>query len=110
MSRSKDCPKCGADISDSYEGADPDVGINAGWYCDVCDEGFGDEDGPEPHDDDVALFGTTGRVHLIEHYQCPKCRVPTEPGYGLAGGGGIGPYMYCPSCGAITNKQTDPTS
>lgn len=44
MSRPRECPKCGQDISDSYESADPSVGIfGSGWYCDVCDE-FVDDD------------------------------------------------------------------
>lgn len=34
---SKTCPRCEADISDTYEGADPDVGINSsGWTCETC--------------------------------------------------------------------------
>jgi hypothetical protein len=37
MARLKECPKCGADISDSYEAADPSVGITgSGWYCEAC--------------------------------------------------------------------------
>lgn len=32
-----ECPKCGADISDSYLSEDPDTGITAGWYCEDCD-------------------------------------------------------------------------
>lgn len=28
---------------------------------------------------------------------CPKCEGPLSQGYGLAGGGGIGPYRYCES-------------
>ena len=57
-----ECPKCGIDISDTYQGAEPDVGImSGGWYCDACDLAVGDEDGPEPHDDDVPLFGTGGK-------------------------------------------------
>lgn len=44
MSRLFECPKCGADISETYESWDPDVGIMAaGWYCDTCDEGFIDD-------------------------------------------------------------------
>lgn len=36
--QNKECTKCGEDISDSYSGADPDVGImTAGWYCEKCD-------------------------------------------------------------------------
>lgn len=102
MARIFECPKCGVDISDSYQGAEPDVGIDAGWYCDACNEGFGDEDGPEPHDDDVMVTGTGGSSH-----KC-ACGGLYEMGYGLAGGGGIGPYMYCASCGTIAYKSTDP--
>lgn len=33
----KFCPKCDADISESFEPDDPSVGIVGGWYCDACD-------------------------------------------------------------------------
>lgn len=102
MPRIVECPKCGTDISDTYQGPEPDVGIEmGGWFCDACDVAVGDEDGPEPHDDDVMVSGTTGGSHV-----CSKCLVPLEMGYGLAGGG-IGPYMYCPSCSAVTHKSQD---
>lgn len=53
MARTVECPKCGADISDTYEGYDPSVGImSGGWYCDACDLNVPDEDGPEPEDFD----------------------------------------------------------
>lgn len=46
-----ECPKCGADISDTYEGYDPSVGIMCGsWYCAACDEAVPDEDGPDEDD------------------------------------------------------------
>lgn len=96
MGRSIDCPQCGTDISDSYQGEEPDVGISAGWYCDACDLDVSDEDGYEPHDDDVQLFGTGGTLHLVQGDRCQHCQTPLECGYGLAGGG-IGPYMYCPN-------------
>jgi len=36
--RTRECPKCKADISDSWQDADPDTGIiSAGWFCDACD-------------------------------------------------------------------------
>ncbi len=111
MPRIFECPKCGQDISDTYEGPDYDVGINAGWFCDACNEGFGDEDGPEPHDDDVQLFGTSGKVHLVQASadRCPKClSTNLEMGYGLASGG-MGPYSYCPRCEIVVNKSQDPT-
>lgn len=45
MSRFKECPKCGEDISESFEDADPSVGImSGGWYCDACEEFFVEED------------------------------------------------------------------
>lgn len=32
------CRKCDADISDTYEGADPSTGMmTGGYYCDACD-------------------------------------------------------------------------
>jgi len=96
MTRSKECPRCGKDIGDSYQGEEPDVGIGAGWYCDPCDLAVGDEDGPEPYDDDVQIFGTGGKVHLVRSEVCEHCRTPLEIGYGLAGGE-IGPYMFCPN-------------
>jgi len=46
-----ECPKCGKDISDTYEGYDPDVGIMGdSWYCSVCD--YVVEDDGEPYDAD----------------------------------------------------------
>lgn len=48
------CPKCDADISDSYERDDPSCGISAGWYCDACDLAIGEwEYPPEPMEGDV---------------------------------------------------------
>lgn len=50
------CPKCDADISDTYEPDDFSVGVSAGWYCDACDLGFGEHEYPrEPLEDDVPL-------------------------------------------------------
>ena len=43
MSSKMNCPKCHADISESYEPEDWSVGINAGWFCDACDLGVGDD-------------------------------------------------------------------
>ena len=45
MSGPKECPTCGADISGSYEEADPTVGIyGSGWYCETCGEFVEDDD------------------------------------------------------------------
>lgn len=49
------CPKCDADIGDTYESADPSVGImSGGYYCGACDLAVGEDD-YEPLDDDVLV-------------------------------------------------------
>lgn len=51
------CPKCDADVSDTYEPTDYSCGINAGWYCDACDLGIGEHEYPrEPMEDDVPIM------------------------------------------------------
>jgi hypothetical protein len=51
------CPKCDADVSDSYEPDDPSVGIYGGWYCDACDLAIGEGDYPrEPMEGDVPIM------------------------------------------------------
>lgn len=82
---SKHCPKCDADLSDSYQA----VGImSSGYYCDACDLAIDADD--EWHEDDVPSFSS------IKDGFCQHCGMPLEAGYGLAGGG-LGPYMYCPN-------------
>ncbi len=50
------CPKCDADVSDSYEPADPSVGImSGGWYCGACDLPVGEGDEREPQAGDVPI-------------------------------------------------------
>lgn len=49
------CPKCDADISESFQSAEPDVGIGGGWYCDACDLAIGEHEGYEPTRDDVLV-------------------------------------------------------
>lgn len=51
------CPKCEADISDSYQEDDPSVGIHGGYYCDACDLPV--EHDYEPMEDDVAIINAT---------------------------------------------------
>jgi hypothetical protein len=46
--RERECPKCG--IPCEYIEAEPDVGINGGFYCDDCDEGFGGDEEPDYDD------------------------------------------------------------
>jgi hypothetical protein len=47
FARFVECPQCGADISDSYQEDDFDVGIVGGYYCEKCSLGV-----PEEHDDE----------------------------------------------------------
>ena len=48
MARSCECPKCGADISSTYEEYDPDVGImSGGWFCEACDIPVIDDEEPD---------------------------------------------------------------
>lgn len=51
------CPKCDADISDTYERADPSVGMMCGgWYCDACDQPVGEHEVDyEPREGDVQI-------------------------------------------------------
>lgn len=107
------CPKCDTDISESYQGAEPDVGImSGGWFCDACDLAVSDEDGYEPRDDDVQIFGaSTSPMDVANNGLCQHCQTRLELGYGLAGGD-MGPYMYCPNehCKRPTFvKSQDPT-
>lgn len=47
--RTCECPNCGTDISDTFEEADPSVGVmGAGWYCDECDIFVDSDDDDEP--------------------------------------------------------------
>jgi hypothetical protein len=51
------CPKCDADIGDTYESEDWSCGISAGWYCDACDIGIGEHEHPrEPMEGDVGIM------------------------------------------------------
>ena len=52
---SMNCPKCDADISESYEPDDWSVGISAGWFCDACDLAVGDDGQREPMEGDVDI-------------------------------------------------------
>jgi hypothetical protein len=50
------CPKCDADIGDSYEPDDRSGGICGGWYCDACDLGIREHEVPrEPMAADVEI-------------------------------------------------------
>lgn len=49
------CPKCDADISESYEPDDPSVGICGGYFCDACDLGVSEGE-YEPMEGDVPIM------------------------------------------------------
>lgn len=56
MAESMNCPKCDADISDSYEPDDYECGISEGWFCDACDLAVAGWEHPrEPMEGDVAI-------------------------------------------------------
>ena len=101
-----ECPKCGIDISDTYQGAEPDVGIfGSGWYCDACDLFVDRDEADDYHDDDVSIGPTINS----SSGGCKYCGTLLSSGYGFAGGGGLGPYMYCPAshCGKTIIKSKD---
>jgi hypothetical protein len=78
----KNCPKCDADISESYEGDDPSSGIVGGWYCDACDLGVGEEE-YEPLEGDVPLMSAK-EVRGDRPLGTPLSELsgrPGEPGY-----------------------------
>lgn len=50
------CPKCDADVSDTYEPDDPSVGICGGWFCDPCDLAIDDDGYREPMEGDVPIM------------------------------------------------------
>ncbi len=108
MPERMNCPKCGVDISDTWQPDEPDVGIIGGWYCDVCDLAPAAHEYPrEPMEDDVDIFASTRGKPPDPPTRCPAHpdAIP-EMGYGLAGGG-IGPYSYCPICARVINKFQD---
>jgi hypothetical protein len=65
MSEPMNCPKCDADISDTYEPDDWSCGISEGWYCDACDLAVAGWEHPrEPLEGDIGI---------------PPSRDPSEP-------------------------------
>ena len=71
------CPKCEADISESFEPADLSVGImSGGYYCDACDLPV-DEGNYEPMEDDVP----TGPELRGGPYGMPASEISGRPGH-----------------------------
>ena len=77
------CPKCDADIGDSYEPDDWSCGIVGGWYCDACDLAVGEDDVPrEPMDGDVYVGSPTREPgHQIGTPISQLSGQPGTPGY-----------------------------
>lgn len=88
------CPKCEADISESYQGAEPDVGImSGGYYCDACDLAVGEEDyeplpgdvlvSPEPRDPTKPLGTPISKLsgRIGEAGYAEFCRIAKSWGY-----------------------------
>lgn len=107
MAEHLNCPKCEADISDTWQPDEPDVGIVGGWYCEVCDLAVAAwEHPPEPMTDDVEPFEPISESEP-QYTRCPEHPdIVPEMGFGLAGGG-YGPYSYCPTCGRVIHKTQE---
>lgn len=73
------CPKCQADIGDTFEPADWSVGVNAGYYCDACDLGFAEHEVGEcePMPDDVQISFAR---ELSEPIGTPFSELASQPG------------------------------
>ena len=55
------CPKCSADISDSWQDDEPDVGVIGGWYCDACDVGYAEHELSDCGSDDDVIVAAPPR-------------------------------------------------
>lgn len=76
------CPKCGADISDTYEPDDYSVGIVGGWFCDACDLPVGEDEIDRHCDDDVFIGPSPKREDgKIGTPLSELSGRPGEPGY-----------------------------
>ncbi len=74
------CPKCGADISDSYEPDDRECGVNGGWYCTACDLGIGEHEVErEPFDDDIPIM-TAREFRGDRPFGVPISELASQPG------------------------------
>lgn len=80
MSHSCECPKCGADISDSWQEAEWDVGISAGWFCDACSLGVSDDGDRGPVGEDDVGIPAAPRNHPDGMIGTPISELSGRPG------------------------------
>jgi hypothetical protein len=74
------CPKCDADIRDSYEPDDWSCGIVGGWYCDACDLAVGEHEVQrEPLEGDVPIM-TAREFRGDRQFGTPLSEISTQPG------------------------------
>lgn len=74
------CPKCDADIGDSYEPDDWSVGICGGWYCDACDLAIGEHEVQrEPMEGDVEIMSAR-EFRGDRPLGTPLSAISTQPG------------------------------
>lgn len=74
----RNCPKCDADISDTYEPDDWSCGIVGGWFCDPCNLGVGEDDvDREPMDGDVGI----APIERPEPIGTPLSQISGRPGH-----------------------------
>jgi hypothetical protein len=72
------CPKCQADVTESYEPDDYSCGVVGGWYCDACDLGIAEHEYPrEPLEDDVGI----APVPRDRPLGTPISQISTQPGH-----------------------------
>ena len=73
------CPKCGTDVTDTFEPDDYSCGIVGGWYCDACDLGIAEWEHPrEPLEDDVEIV-PSGRA--AQPIGTPISEISGRPGH-----------------------------
>jgi hypothetical protein len=78
--KTMNCPKCDADISESFEPDDPSVGIYGGWFCDACDLAIGEHEvDREPLPDDVPIM-TAKEFHDGRLFGTPISALSGQPG------------------------------
>lgn len=74
------CPKCDADIGDSYEPDDWSCGIVGGWYCDACDLAIGEHEvSREPMEGDVGIMSAR-EFRGDRPLGTPLSEISTKPG------------------------------